>query len=81
MTEQMPGELITSTPSSRPRPTSYGVPALAAHPVPGLQQDRDLLVPGPAAERVAVDQHDGLAGAVILVVDLDADAVLLADSY
>ena len=40
-------------------------------PVSGLQQDQDLLVPGPAAERIPVDQHDGLARAVVLVVDLD----------
>ena len=49
-------------------------------PVAGLQQHPDLLVPGPAAERVLVDQHDGLADAVVLVVDLDVCVVLLADS-
>jgi hypothetical protein len=38
-----------------------------------------LLVPGAAAQGVAVDQHDRLAGAVILVIDLDVGAVLLAD--
>jgi len=46
-------------------------PVVGDNPVPGVQQGRDLPVPGAAAERVPVDQHDGLAGAVILVVDLD----------
>jgi hypothetical protein len=46
-------------------------PVVGDDPVPGLEQGRDLLVPGPAAERVPVDQHHRLAGAVILVMDLD----------
>jgi len=60
-----------------------GVPEPAAvigdHAVAGFQQDRDLLVPGPAAERVAVDQHHRLSGAVVLVVNLDGVGVLLPD--
>jgi hypothetical protein len=47
--------------------------------VAGVQEDGDLLVPGAAAERVAVDQRDGLAGTMILVVDLDVGVVLVAD--
>ena len=46
-------------------------PVVGDDPVAGLQQGRDLLVPGAAAERVAVDQHHRLAGAMILVIDLD----------
>ena len=36
-------------------------PVICDNPVPGLQQDRDLLVPGPAAQRVPVDEYDWLA--------------------
>ena len=48
-------------------------------PVPGRQQRRDLLVPAAAAERVAVDEDDRLAGPVVLVVDLDVGAVFPSD--
>jgi hypothetical protein len=34
-------------------------PVIGDDPVTGLQQYRGLLVPGAAAERVAVDQHAG----------------------
>ena len=61
-----------------------GLPEAAAvvgdDPVPGLQQDAFLLLPGVSVERVAVDQHDRLPGAVVFVVDLDVFAVLPADS-
>ena len=48
-------------------------------PVAGLQQDRDLPIPGPAAERIPMDQHDGLARAMVLIVNLDVGGVLPAD--
>src|SRR5262249_23088599 len=54
-------------------------PVVGDDPVAGLQQGWDLLVPGPAAERVPVDQYHRLAGAVILVVDLDVCGVFLSD--
>jgi hypothetical protein len=40
-------------------------------PVPGREQRRNLLVPGPAAERVAVDENHRRAAAVVLVVEVD----------
>jgi hypothetical protein len=46
---------------------------------PGLQQHALLLLPGVTVERIAVDEHDRLAAAVVLVVELDVGAVLLAD--
>jgi hypothetical protein len=62
-----------------------GLPEAAAvvgdDPVPGLQKDAFLLFPGVPVERVAVDQHDRLPGAVVLVVDLDVFAVLPADGH
>src|SRR5215471_6845935 len=54
-------------------------PVVGDDPVAGLQQGRDLLVPGPAAERVPVDQHHRLAGAVIFVVDIDVAGILPAN--
>jgi hypothetical protein len=47
--------------------------------VADLQQGPELLVPGAAAELVPVDQHHRLAGAVVLVVDLDVDGILPAE--
>jgi len=48
--------------------------------VAGLEHDRDLPVPGPAAQRVTVDQHDRPAGAMVLVVNLDRGVVLGSNS-
>src|SRR5690606_7294901 len=45
-------------------------------PVSGREQHRCLLLPGGAAEREAVDEHDRLTGAVILVVEVDRCGVL-----
>jgi hypothetical protein len=47
--------------------------------VAGLQQHALLALPRVAVQRVAVDEHDGLAVAVVLVVDLDVGAVLGPD--
>jgi hypothetical protein len=54
-------------------------PVISDHPVAGLQQDAFLLLPGVPVQRVAVNQHDRLAGAVVFVVDLDVLGVLPAD--
>jgi hypothetical protein len=59
--------------------TSGWTSASGDDPVAGLQQGRDLLVPGPAAERVSVDQDHGLARAVVFVVDLDVGGVFPVD--
>jgi hypothetical protein len=45
----------------------------------GVEQHRHLLVPGAAAQRVAVDQDDRLSRPVVLVVKLDVSGVLLSD--
>jgi hypothetical protein len=76
---EVSGEGVIVVASGRLAGLAEPAPVIDDDPVPGVQQDRDLLVPGPAAERVAVDQHHRLAGAVILVVDLDVGAVFLAD--
>ena len=65
---QVGGEGVVVIPAGRLAGLAEPAPVIGDDPVPGGQQGRDLLVPGPAAERVAVDQHDGLAGAVIFVV-------------
>jgi hypothetical protein len=44
-------------------------------PVAGVQQRRELLLPGVAVQRVAVDQHHRPSAAVVLVVDLDPAGV------
>jgi AAA ATPase domain len=73
------GEGVVVIPGCRLAGLAEPAPVVGDDPVPGRQQGRDLLVPGAAAERVAVDQHDRLAGAMILVVDLDGGVVFLAD--
>src|ERR1700690_12459 len=73
------GEGVVVIPGRRLAGLAEPAPVVGDDPVPGVQQDPDLLVPGAAAERVAVDQHDGQAGTMILVVDLDVGAVFLAD--
>jgi hypothetical protein len=50
-------------------------------PVTGAEQGRDLLFPGPPAEREAVDEDDGTARAVVLVVELDRRRILLTDRH
>jgi hypothetical protein len=54
-------------------------PVLADDPVAGREQDRELLVPGPAAERVAVDEDHRRTAAVVLVVKVDGHGVLGAE--
>src|SRR5207237_3618412 len=44
-----------------------------------VEQGRELLLPGVAVQRIAVDQHDGPPAPVVLVVELDVGGVLLAD--
>jgi hypothetical protein len=68
---QVGGEGVVVVAGDRLAGPAEPAPIVGDDPVAGLQQDRDLLVLGPAAEGVAVDQHHRLAGAVILVVDLD----------
>ena len=76
---QVGGEGVVVVADDRLAGLAEAAPVVGDDPIAGLQQDRDLLVPGPAAERIAVDQHDRLAGAVVLVVDLDIGRVLPAD--
>src|SRR4029077_7825302 len=73
------GEGVALIHGGRPAGLAEPAPVVGDDPVPGVQQHRDLLVPGAAAERVALDPHGGLAGAVLLVVDLNVGVVLLTD--
>jgi hypothetical protein len=76
---QVGGEGVVVIPGGGLAGGAEPAPVVGDHPVAGRQQRRDLPVPGPAAERVAVDQHHRPAGAVVLVVDLDVAGVLPAD--
>jgi hypothetical protein len=60
------GEGVVVIPGRRLAGLAEPAPVVGDDPVPGVQQDRDLLVPGAAAQRVAVDQDDRQAGAMIL---------------
>ena len=50
-------------------------------PAPRIEQVRDLFVPGAAAKRIPMDQHHGLASAMVLIVNLNVGRVLPADSH
>ncbi len=76
---QVGGEGVVVVADDRLAGLAEAAAVIGDDPVAGLQQDRDLLVPGPAAERIPVDQHDRLARAVVLVVDLDIGGVLPTD--
>jgi hypothetical protein len=68
---QVGGEGVVVIAGDRLAGLAEPAPVVGDDPVAGLEQRRDLPVPGTAAERVAVDQHHRLAGAMILVMDLD----------
>ncbi|EKX67817.1 hypothetical protein STRIP9103_07447, partial [Streptomyces ipomoeae 91-03] len=48
-------------------------------PVTGVQQSGALSLPRVPVQRKAVDEHDGLPGTVVLVVEIDVGGVLLAN--
>ena len=56
-------------------------PVVGDDPGARPQQGRNLLVPGAAAERVAVNQDDRSAVAVVLVIQIDVFGILLSDGY
>jgi len=68
---QVGGEGVVVIAGDRLAGLAEPAPVIGDDPVAGLEQGGDLLVPGTAAERIAVDQHHRLASAVILVMDLD----------
>ena len=68
---QIGGEGVVVIAGDRLAGLAEPAPVIGDDPVAGLEQGRDLLVPAAAAERVAVDQYHRLAGAMILVMDLD----------
>jgi hypothetical protein len=37
----------------------------------GGEEDGNLFLPGGAAERISVDENDGIAGAVVLIIKVD----------
>jgi hypothetical protein len=78
---QVGGEGVVVVPGGGLAGLAEPAPVVGDHPVAGIQQGWDLLVPGAAAERVPVDQHHRPAGAVIVVIDLDVCVVFLSDSY
>jgi hypothetical protein len=65
------GESVVVVAVGRLAGLTESAPVIGDDPVARLQQNRDLLVPGAAAERVAVDQDNGPALAVVLVIQID----------
>jgi hypothetical protein len=65
------GERVEVITGARPARGTEASPVVGDHPVPGGEQGRLLLFPRVPVQRVAVDQHDGRTGPVILVVDPD----------
>src|SRR5437867_8108296 len=46
-----------------------------------LQECGHLFLPGSAAERIAVNQDDGVTGTMIFVIELDVTGVFFSDLY
>jgi hypothetical protein len=44
------------------------------------QQGRGLFLPGSAAQRPTVDEHDGLTRAEVLVIEIDIAGIFLTNS-
>jgi hypothetical protein len=70
------GERVVVVPGGGPAGPAETAPVVGDDPVPGLEQDPVLPFPGVPVELVPVDQHDRLALAVVLVVEVDVGAVL-----
>jgi len=64
---------------NRKRAAETPVVSARLPPLPGADERRHLVFPGPAAQRPAVDEHDGRSRTVILVVELDRSAILGTD--
>ncbi len=80
---QVGGERVVVEAGGRPAGAAETAAVVGDHPVPRLQQGRELLLPGVPVQRIAVDQDHRLSGgvAVVLVVELDVGAVLAADGH
>jgi hypothetical protein len=68
--------------------TARGLAGLAEPPaviadaaISVLEQHPLLALPGVAVERISVDQDDRLAGAMVVVVDLNVSTVFASDLY
>ncbi len=72
------GVVVVAVPGLRRRAEAATV--VRDHPMTGVDQRRDLVLPRTPAERPTVDEDHRLAGAVVLVVELHIAAVLGAYS-
>jgi hypothetical protein len=73
------GERVVVVARGRPAGVAEAAAVIGDDAVSGGQQVTFLPLPGPSIQRVTMDQDDGLPDSVILVVDVDAGAVLAPD--
>ena len=78
---QVGGERVVVETGGRLAGRAETAPVVADAAVARIEQHALLALPRVAVERVAVDEHDRLAGPVIVEVDLDVGAVLFPDSH
>src|SRR5439155_11989819 len=76
---QVGGEGVVVVPDGGLAGPAEPAAVVGDHAISGGQQNPVLPLPGVAVERVPVDEHDRLALAVVLVVDVDVGAVFGAD--
>jgi hypothetical protein len=76
---EVPGERVVVEPDRGLVRPAEPATVVGDAPVAGAQQHPFLPLPGVEVEGVAVDEHDRLPGAVVLVVQVDVGAVLGAD--
>jgi hypothetical protein len=76
---QICSEGVVVIPDGRLTRAAEAAPVVADHSVAGCEQVPLLAFPRVAVQRVAMDQHDRLSAAVVLVVDVDRGVVLGGD--
>jgi len=76
---QVGGKRVVVIAGAGPAGGAAAAPVIGDDAVPGTEQGRLLLLPGAPVGQVAVDQDDGRARPVVLVMDPDVSGVLPAD--
>jgi hypothetical protein len=76
---QVGGERVVVVAGSDLRRLAEAPPIVSDDAVSGGEQFPRLTLPAVTVQRISVDQNDGLTRALILIVELDRGAVLVAD--
>ena len=73
------GERVVVVALSRLTGFAEASAVIGDHPVSRIQQHRHLLFPGGAAQRISVNQYDGLTGTMVFIIDVEVSSVFFPD--